>query len=327
MKKIKRIGLFVLFELIFIPILSIILIYYGPFTNLRDMIVTTAMTTMRHQYFATLFLSEDKIAQILEKNRPNQDIAQQSVDDIQVSQNNTDGIQLVDVSSKTFKGYLLIVNDPSRVKLAAAPRLGTVGATTSQIVDYYGAVAGINAGGFKDDALGTGGKPDGIMISDGELKTTKTSSSYSIVGLDESNRMIVSSSMTYSTMVSKKIRDAVSFGPIIIINGMPTIRSGNGGWGIQPRTAIGQRKDGTILMLVIDGRQTGSLGATLKNVQDILLQYGAYNAYNLDGGASSTMVYDSKVVNKPSDIMGERYVPCAFIVTKPATSADTKITN
>ena len=123
--------------------------------------------------------------------------------------------------------------------------------------------------------------------------------------------------MTYSKAKALNLKSAVTFGPVIIINGQPTIRTGNGGWGIQPRTAIGQTKDGKILMLVIDGRQAGSLGATLKNVQDILLQYGAYNAFNLDGGASSTMVYDGKVVNSPSDIMGERYVPNAFIVTKP----------
>ncbi len=284
------------------------------------MIVTTAMTTMRHQYFATFFLSQDEITKILEKNRPDQELAEQNLEDIQVDENSTDGMQLVDVSSKTFKGYLLIVNDPSRVKLGVAPRLGEVGATTSQIVEHYDAIAGINAGGFKDDALGTGGKPDGILISDGKLMTSASKGSHSIVGLDTSNRMLVSSSITYATLVKKNIRDAVSFGPTIIVNGMPTIRSGNGGWGVQPRTAIGQKKDGTILMLVIDGRQADSLGGTLKNVQDILLQYGAYNAYNLDGGASSTMVYDSKVVNKPSDIMGERYVPCAFIVTKPSTS-------
>ena len=321
MKKFKIVGLFILFQIIFIPLLSIVLIYYGPFTNLKEMIVTTAMTTMRHQYFATLFLSEGEIAEILEKNRPAQDIEEQNVEDIQVSKNNTNGIELVDVSSKTFKGYLLIVNDPSRVKLAVAPRLGEVGATTSQIVEHYDAVAGINAGGFQDDALGTGGKPDGIIISGGKLMTPNPKGNFSIVGLDTSNRMLVSRSMSYPTMVNKKIRDAVSFGPTIIINGMPTIRSGNGGWGVQPRTAIAQKKDGTILMLVIDGRQADSLGGTLKNVQDILLQYGAYNAYNLDGGASSTMVYDSKVVNKPSDIMGERYVPCAFIVTN-STSTD-----
>lgn len=321
MKKFKIVGLFILFQIVFIPLLSVGLIYYGPFTNLKEMIVTTAMTTMRHQYFATLFLSEGEIAEILEKNRPAQDIAEQNVEDIQVSKNNTDGIELVDVSSKTFKGYLLIVNDPSRVKLAVAPRLGEVGATTSQIVEHYDAVAGINAGGFRDDALGTGGKPDGIIISSGKLMTPNPKGSFSIVGLDSSNRMLVSRSMSYTTMVNNKIRDAVSFGPTIIINGMPTIRSGNGGWGVQPRTAIAQKKDGTILMLVIDGRQADSLGGTLKNVQDILLQYGAYNAYNLDGGASSTMVYDSKVVNKPSDIMGERYVPCAFIVAN-STSID-----
>ncbi len=317
MKKFKILGLFILFQMIFIPILSIILIYYGPFTNLKEMIVTTAMTTMRHQYFATFFLNNEEIEKILQKNRPDEEIAEQVVEDIQVTSNYTDGITLKDVSSKTFKGYLLIVDDPSRVKLAVSPRLGKVGATTSQIVEHYDGVAGINAGGFQDDALGTGGKPDGILISYGVLKTTKTSGSHSIVGLDTSNRLIVSSSMTYDTMVKKNIRDAVSFGPTIIINGMPTIRSGNGGWGVQPRTVIGQKKDGTILMLVIDGRQVDSLGATLKNVQDILLQYGAYNAYNLDGGASSTMVYNSNLVNKPSDIMGERYVPCAFIVTKP----------
>ncbi|MDD2376178.1 MAG: phosphodiester glycosidase family protein [Clostridia bacterium] len=317
MKKLKMFGMFILSQVILIPILSIILIYYGPFTNIKEMIVTTAMTTMSHQYFATLFLSDTEISQILEKNRPNGDIADQVVEDIQVSENNTDGIELKDVSSKTFKGYLLIVNDPSRVKLATAPKLGKVGATTSQIVEYYDGVAGINAGGFADDALGTGGKPSGILISFGELKSTKSIGSYSIVGLDKSDRMIVSNSMTYSNMVSKNIRDAVTFGPTIIVNGIPTIRSGNGGWGIQPRTAIGQRKDGTILMLVIDGRQADSLGATLKNVQDIFLQYGAYNAYNLDGGASSTMIYDLKLVNTPSDTLGERYVPCAFIVTKP----------
>lgn len=323
MKKFLKIfGGFLLFQIIYIPLLCILLIYYGPYTNTRDMIVTTAMTTMRHQYFATLFLDDDTIQDILKRNRPEEILADQNLDDIEInksqsSEGDTDGIELVDVSSKTFKGYLLIVNDPSRVKLAAAPKLGKVGSTTSQIVEAYDAIGGINAGGFADDALGTGGKPSGILITDGELKTTNQGGSYSVVGLDTEHKMVVSNSMSYSRMKQLNLQSAVSFGPVIIINGQPTIRSGDGGWGIQPRTAIGQKKDGTILMLVIDGRQSDSLGATLKNVQDIFLQYGAYNAFNLDGGASTTMYYDSKLVNNPSDIMGERYVPCAFIITKP----------
>ena len=121
MKRFFKISaLFLLFQIIYIPILSIILVFYGPFTNTRDMIVTTAMTTMSHQYFATWFLSDEKINEILAAKRPEETLELQEVDDIQVEENvNDEGIELVDVSSSTFKGYLLIVNDPSRVKLAS----------------------------------------------------------------------------------------------------------------------------------------------------------------------------------------------------------------
>ena len=320
-KALKWIAFFLIFQIIYVPILSIVLIYYGPFTNTRDMIVTTAMTTMSHQYFATLFLSKEKIDEILAKNRPQENIEDQSLSAINVgsgiSAEDMNGIELKDVSNDSYTGKLLIINDPSRVKLVSSPRLGTSGATTSQIVAENDAVAGINAGGFQDDALGTGGKPAGLVIEDGQLRTTNTGASYSLVGMDKDNKMVVSNSMTYSKCQQLNLRCAVSFGPVIIINGNATIKSGTGGWGMQPRTAIAQRKDGAILMLVIDGRQKGSLGATLRQVQDILLDNGAYNAFNLDGGASTTMVYNGNVVNSPSDILGERYVPNAFIVTKP----------
>ncbi len=325
MKKFFKIfGLFLLFQIIFIPVLAIILVYYGPFTSTRDMIVTTAMTTMTHQYFATWFLSQEKINEILEANRPDEDIEDQEVNEIAVnSENVNEGIELVDVSTRTFKGYLLIVNDPSRVKLVSAPKIGKIGSTTPQIVEAYNAVGGINAGGFQGDALGTGGKPDGLVIEDGELTYGSKTAAYRVVGMDSENRLVVSNYITYNKLKSMNIKSAVSFGPVIIINGKPTIGSGSdGGGGIHPRTAIGQRKDGAILMLVIDGRQAGSIGATLKNVQDILLNHGAYNAFNLDGGASSTMVFNGKVVNSPSDIMGERYVPNAFIITKPNSTSN-----
>ncbi len=320
-KVLKWIAFFLIFQIIYVPILSIVLIYYGPFTNTRDMIVTTAMTTMKHQYFATLFLSKEKIDEILAKNRPQENIEDQSLSAINIgsgiSAEDMNGMELKDVSNDSYTGKLLIINDPSRVKLVSSPRLGTSGATTSQIVAENDAVAGINAGGFQDDALGTGGKPAGLVIEDGQLRTTNTGASYSLVGMDKDNKMVVSNSMTYSKCQQLNLRCAVSFGPVIIINGNATIKSGTGGWGMQPRTAIAQRKDGAILMLVIDGRQKGSLGATLRQVQDILLDNGAYNAFNLDGGASTTMVYNGNVVNSPSDILGERYVPNAFIVTKP----------
>ena len=312
----KMFGLFLLSQIIFIPVLAILLIYYGPFTNIRDMIVTTSMTTMTHQYFATWFLDDETINEILAANRPPEEVEAQSLDEIDIDTENVDeGIELIPIETETFTGQLLKINDPSRVKLVSAPELGKVGSTVSQIVEYYDAVGGINASGFANDALGTGAVIAGLMIEDGELVAGDNYTAYSAVGITEDNVLVVSNSITYSQMKSLNFRCAASFGPVIIVNGRPTFY-GSGGYGIHPRTAIGQTKDGAILMLVIDGRQSHSSGATMGQVRDILLNYGAYNAFNLDGGASTTMVYNGVVVNSPSDILGERYVPNAFIITK-----------
>ena len=109
--------------------------------------------------------------------------------------------------------------------------------------------------------------------------------------------------------------EGLSFGPPLIINGEKVIKSGDGGWGISPRSAIGQKKDGTVLFLVIDGRQPGySIGATLVDVQNIMYEQGAYIAANLDGGSSTTLYYNGNVINKPADLLGERMIPTAFVV-------------
>jgi len=311
---------FLVFEVVYILVLGVYLIYYTNFfTTTRDMIVTTSMTTMTHQYFATWFLSDEKIDEILAASRQLATMEEQKLTDITIKTNNKnekgkDGIEIIDVSTNTFKGYLMVIDDPSRVALVSSPRMGVVGSTTSQIVEAYDAIGGINAGGMTDDAASTGGVPTGIVISDGEHKIPVNSyDNFSVVGFTRDNKMIVSDSINKAGVDALNLRCAVSFGPVLIINGEPRISNGSG-WGIQPRTCIAQRQDGTVLFLVIDGRQTDSVGATLKNAQDILLNHGAYNAFNLDGGASSTMVFDSKVTNKPSDILGERYVPTAFIV-------------
>ena len=109
--------------------------------------------------------------------------------------------------------------------------------------------------------------------------------------------------------------EGLTFGPPLIINGEKVIKNGDGGWGISPRSAIGQKKDGTIMFLVIDGRQPGySIGATLVDAQNMMYENGAYIAANLDGGSSTTLYYNGKVVNKPADLLGERMIPTAFIV-------------
>ena len=121
--------------------------------------------------------------------------------------------------------------------------------------------------------------------------------------------------MTANQWQAKHIRDAVTFGPNLIVDGK-TVISGDGGWGIAPRTGIGQMADGTVIFVVIDGRQpTWSIGATLRDLMNVFDDYHTVNAVNLDGGSSSELVYDGKVMNKLWDIFGERYVPTAFVVT------------
>lgn len=319
-KKLAKILGVLVFEVAYILGLGIYLIYYTEFfTTTRDMIVTTSMTTMTHQYFATWFLSDAKIQEILTANRGINENVTQNLEEVKVTKSknhkNKEGIEKIDVSTDTFNAYLLIIDDPSRVDLAIGPKVPTVGSTTSQIIEANNAIAGINAGGLADDAAGTGAMPVGLLMTNGEVFQNGISNYeyLSICGFTQDNILYVNDSITKTEVEALNLRCAISFGPVMIVNGQPRISSGSG-WGIQPRTCIGQRQDGAVLFLVIDGRQTDSLGATLKNAQDILLNYGAYNAFNLDGGASSTMVFDGDLVNKPSDIAGERYVPTAFIV-------------
>jgi len=81
-----------------------------------------------------------------------------------------------------------------------------------------------------------------------------------------------------------------------------------------PRTAVAKLKDGKFLMVTVDGRSEASGGIGLQHLAEILLELGATDAMNLDGGGSTTMFLDGKVVNKPSDKEGERRVSDAILV-------------
>ena len=125
--------------------------------------------------------------------------------------------------------------------------------------------------------------------------------------------------MTVKQAQEMKVRDGVTFGPFLIINGKKSTILGNGGWGTAPRTAIGQRKDGIVLFLVIDGRTVTKPGANMNDLIEIMENYGAYNAANLDGGTSSAMVVDGDIINDPIDSSGAhrtRFISTGFILTK-----------
>lgn len=225
------------------------------------------------------------------------------------------GITVEDITGENFKGKVMLIKDPTRIELAVTNDIGVMGEKVSDLVKDRGAVAGINAGGFYDpDGKGNGAFPDGLTVQDGNLVHNNVGEKgVNSVGFDDQGKMVLGN-RTAKQLEAQHIREAVTFAPNLMVEGKSVI-SGDGGWGIAPRTGIGQRADGTVIFVVIDGRQpTWSIGATLRDLVNVFEDYDAVNAFNLDGGSSSEMVYQGKVLNKIPNIFGERYVPTAFVV-------------
>jgi len=311
----KKAGLFIAINLLIFCFLLPVVALKGPFTNLSNAVIG-AIATSRHHHWLEYVMSKEDIAAYIAAPVT----TRVSLKLPQFKLSHSDSIKLIEINGARYKGYLLEIADPTRVKVGVAQELGQKGQTTSEIAQRYKAVAAINAGGFDDpQGQGNGGIPTGVVIKSGKFLTgEKLPGRIQLVGLDWRGTLIVGS-YTTREMKNMGVREGVSFLPALIINGKKQITD-DGGWGIAPRTAIGQRKDGTILFLVIDGRQPGySIGATLTDVQNVLFENGAYTAGNLDGGSSTVLYYEDEVINHPANltgVSGERPVPTALIVTK-----------
>ncbi|TGE32478.1 phosphodiester glycosidase family protein [Desulfosporosinus sp. Sb-LF] len=312
--KIKMIIKFLGFNLILAAILAPIIIFWGPFQSLKVMAVGSVYTS-RHPQVVQAFLSQSEIDRIMNINTSqgvsgSQAIQRKKVDDTSA------GITIEDIQGPSFKGKVMLIKDPKRVKLSVTKEIGVTGERVSDLVKDMGAFAGINAGGFYDpNGKGNGAFPDGLTVQGGKLVHNNVGDqTVNIVGFNDQGKLIIGD-MKASQLEEKHIREAVTFGPNLIVEGRSVI-SGDGGWGIAPRTGIGQMADGTVIFVVIDGRQpTWSIGATLRDLMNVFNDYNAVNAVNLDGGSSSELVYNGKVVNRLWDIFGERYIPTAFVVT------------
>lgn len=325
---IKRIALSI-FTALFVIVLGLLGVIYilefGPSNTARNLFVNSAMESSAGKFMATMFLSDEKIAQIRKDNSvvASDDITDTSLINIGTNETDTadgddndeDGIQIIDISNDTYKGKMMIIKDPSRVTVGISGQYGASysGKTVMDMAMNYDAVAAVNGGGFEDNnGVGNGGTPIGLVISDGELKYGSAGYSYEVIGFDNNNNLVVGK-MTASEALSRGVRDALSFGPILIVNGQASQVNGSGS-GLNPRTAIGQRADGAILLLVIDGRQVNSLGASYADVIDVMLEYGAVNAANLDGGSSSLMYYKGEYINSCASLYGPRNMPTSIIV-------------
>ncbi|ACL21241.1 peptidase M56 BlaR1 [Desulfitobacterium hafniense DCB-2] len=237
------------------------------------------------------------------------------------------GIVIKDIESQNLhgfniKGKVMLISDPKRVTLAVTEEIGTVEEKLTDMVSRSGAIAGINAGGiYLSLEEGNEVFPDGITVQNGEVVYNNAGDqAVEFIGLDAEGKLITGP-MNVQEIKEKNIQEGVGFSPPLADNGTTLVREGkpavpgDGGWGIAPRAGIGQRADGTLIFMVIDGRDPDwSIGATLKDMENLFLEYGAVEAVNLSGGSMVEMVYDGKVLNKVSNIFGERPIPTGFVV-------------
>ena len=303
---------FILLVFIFTAVTSPFVVLFGPFSNLKRTVVG-AILQSRHPQYVTWLFSPDELKHILGSVG-----TVKSQDLFKFKAKEDDSLTLHQIESSRYVGFILEIPDPRRIQVATAQNIEEKGDTTSNIAKANGAVAAINAGGFYDpNGTGTGRLPYGFILRDGDYilgKDVGPDEDVDFVGFSKSGNLIAGN---YNKTQLKEMGavEGITFGPPLIVDGKKMITEGDGGWGVGPRTAIGQKKDGTVLFLVVDGRQPGySLGATLRDVQDILYEQGCYIAANLDGGSSSTLFYNGSVVNKPADLLGERMIPTTFIV-------------
>ncbi|MDD2203495.1 MAG: phosphodiester glycosidase family protein [Bacilli bacterium] len=317
-----------------------LIVLYGPWSGFRTFWITTAMSTMNHQYLAYWFYSNETIQEVLENNYIIESNNATDISLIKKIAYNKNGIyedkyeeqilnkdkgnnsyKVINVKGSGYKGYLIAVYDPSKVELVMTRYLKTKGENILNLAKNNDARVAINASGFVDpNEVGNGGMPTGSVIKDNKLifSSPAPGRSGGVIGFDKNDNLILSKENISKARTKYKLRDAVEFGPFLIVNGKASFIKGDGGWGVAPRTVIGQRRDGIVLFLIIDGRKPGySNGATMSQLTEIMMNYKAVNASNLDGGASTALVVENEVRNKPAGIGGNglRRLPNAWIVT------------
>lgn len=324
-----------------------LLIVAGVSPKLQRTWITTAMTTMNHKYLATAFFSDEYIDKIMEENKvddsgynseiltfdkdktpgrdesddPSAPAAPVVTVDPYLEEGYTfleEGVYIKDVSGSSWKGKVMLISDPKRVKLVDTQYQYSCGEKVEAMAKRVGAVAAINGGGFADGANydSNGGTPVGLIIEDGVLVCPRTPGdyyTYNMIGINSDGAMILRH-VTSNWAINNDIQSSVSALCYLIVDGEGLISKNGGSWGIAPRTAIGQRKTGEFLFLTVDGRQIDwSIGCDLDVLESVLLEEGAYNAAMVDGGTSTVMVYQNEIINRPSNGEG-RWINNCFAV-------------
>lgn len=304
-------------------LVGVFIINRGSSQEIRKIYVSTLLETGALKPAAGIFLTKDELNEIatsvsmkdidVELDTSLISMAAASSEDSEDENVETiplDSITVEKVAGRTFTANVMLVQDPSRIFCATCYPWTKKGLSLEGYVKRFNAVGGINGGLFDNSDFKTG-VPIGPVVSQGEIQNTSMNApGLYMIGFDEDNILQiidldgVTPNQVKDIVEKYRIRDAVTFQDYVdgrnshfvplIINGEARETAGNGS-GSNPRTAIGQRADGSLILIVTDGRgSAGHIGATASDLIGLMQKYGAVNAANLDGGASTSMYYDGE---------------------------------
>lgn len=207
---------------------------------------------------------------------------------------------LITTKIDDYDTFLFVVYNPENIHLITGEQFNTgTNAGKENILDMTkrtGAFAGINAGGFYDTGVVTNDTPVGYIIKDGQI-LWEANRPGKLIGFNYDNELVMMTG-TGEEAIAAGVRDAIEFGPFLVINGERTAEANLMADARAARVILAQRDDGIVLMLVTSG---GSFsGPRMSLLLDYIQSFGATNAANLDGGASSQLVINDKLYNQAS---------------------------
>lgn len=320
---------------IIIDIIAILCFFfvYGPIDYAKKFWITTAMETGTHKYLAYIFYSEKTVNEVMSANtlseiKEETDIntitigkiekktTYDSIYEQQILEHDEDDLyKLIEFKYGDFDCYLIAIYDPKRVAAVSSGKIG-YGKILSDISKENDAILAINGGGY----YWSNGRPSGLIVHDGEIVSAEGYGSY-LSGAFNEDGVLVIGKLSASEVKEKKIKEALSFSPALIVNGKAAKIQGTGGSGMNPRTVIAQRQDGIVLFLVVNGygqklSWKGRGGVYYSDLITILERYNAYNAINMDGGSSTTLVINHKLINSPCEPQkeGQDFIRSAWIL-------------
>lgn len=341
----KMLKIFFTIFMIFyiIGTITILTLLYGPNYRFRDWLVTTAMSTMNHQHYCKWFYSDKEIEDVFSRNylEEPEGSTDESLINVDKDNNEKDNnyyenkyereifeshkdelYKIIRFQVNGSNAYLAVIYDPSKIGITVTRNLGVSGEFVVNMAKRENAVLATNGGGFYDPNWSSaGGSPRGITIVNKKIVTNNeygiAPTTGGLIGFTENNKLVLLKNTTAEEAIAMGVRDAVTWGPFLIVNGKSAYTKGNGGMGGAARTAIGQRADGIVLLLVVDSNETRTKGASMRELTEIMERYGAINATNLDGGTSSVMVENGVLISDPINSKLEhktRPIATAFIV-------------